>query len=622
MAALLHDNRAKARARARARIFFFFAQFFMPLLTKESLETLRHRINLIDIVGSHIELKAAGSAYKGLCPFHDEKSPSFMIQKGDSHYHCFGCGAHGDAIHFLMSHLKMSFSDAVQNLAERFHVHLEYLEDKDAHKGPSKVLLKEALEQACRFYHFYLLHTPVGHEVLQYLYKRGLDLDFIHSFRVGLAPKHPGYFRKIMHAKFIKDETLVTAGLIAENKEGRWRDFFSDRITFPICDAAGAVIGFSARKYKEETYGGKYINTSETPLFKKSRVLFGLNYSRRRIAKESKAIIVEGQIDALRLIQEGFDFTVAGQGTAFGEGHAKELLNLGVTTIYLALDGDQAGQEATVKIGDLFQRQGIEVQVIEMIKGMDPDGFLRERGPEAFEQLLNAPHNYLEFLVRHFSQSYDLNSPAAKHQLVEIIARQIRNWEQPIMVQESLRKLAYLTQVPETTLLLEQNYTPNLYIKKSANIGLETIDPDRILELDLLRWLLIAKEKPEKLFALAQTNLQPQDFHVSICSKMYQALLDMHRKNEPIDAISLILKMEDPEGQTLISELLEKKVNKEKAEVYFLETLQKILNRNWMEDCEKIKMKIQSGQCEDGEALNLVKEYNDLRKNFPKINNN
>lgn len=591
----------------------------MPLFTKESLETLRQRIDLVDVLSSHMELKKAGSAYKGLCPFHDEKTPSFMIQKGDTHYHCFGCGAHGDAIHFLMSHLKMNFSEAVESLAERFHVHLEIQEDSESNKGPSKALMKEALEQACRFYHFYLLHTPEGHEVLQYLYKRGLDLDFIHQFQIGLAPKTGGYFRKMMHAKFIKDETLSVAGLITETKEGRWRDFFSERITFPIRDAAGAVIGFSARKYKEETFGGKYINTSETALFKKSRVLFGLNYSRKRIAKESRAMIVEGQIDALRLIQEGFNYTVAGQGTAFGEGHAKELLTLGVKSVFLAMDGDSAGQEATIKIGDIFQREGVEVQVIPMPKGLDPDAFLRENGPEEFTRLIENAMGYLEFLVRHHSQKYDLHSPAAKHQMVDLIAKQVRNWEQPVLVQESLRKLAHLTQISENTLLLEQNHTPNLYIKKSSSIGLQIVDADRILELDLLRWLLMIQEGRERLLTLAQENLHPEDFRVIICRKMYLALQDAFYKKEPTDAISLILKIDDPEGQLLISELLEKKINKEKADSHFTETLQKILNRNWMELCENVKMKIQSGRCDDDKALELVKEYNELRKNPPKI---
>lgn len=267
----------------------------MRIFTKESLETLRQRIDLVEVLNGHIDLKKSGAAYKGLCPFHDEKTPSFMIQKGDTHYHCFGCGAHGDAIQFLMTHLKISFMDAVENLAQRFNVPLQEVEKGDDNQGPNKSVLKDALEKACRFYNFFLLHTEEGHRALQYLYSRGIDLDFINTFGIGLAPRSGGIFRKMMHAQFVKDTTMIDAGLMAPSSSGGYRDFFYDRITFPIRDAHGAVIGFSARKYHDDTFGGKYVNTSETALFKKSRVLYGLNYSRKRIVKERQTIIVEGR---------------------------------------------------------------------------------------------------------------------------------------------------------------------------------------------------------------------------------------------------------------------------------------------------------------------------------------
>ncbi len=214
----------------------------MPIFSKESLETLRQKIDLVDVLSSHIDLKRAGASYKALCPFHDEKSPSFMVQKGDTHYHCFGCGAHGDAISFLMTYQKMNFNDAVESLAQRFSVPLEIVEGEA--KGPNKAVLKEALDLASRFFHFYLLHTDEGHEALRYLYSRGLDLPFIQHFQIGLSPKAPGALRKVLHSKFVRDETLQEVGLIVPGKEGGWRDFFHERITFPICDASGAVIGF------------------------------------------------------------------------------------------------------------------------------------------------------------------------------------------------------------------------------------------------------------------------------------------------------------------------------------------------------------------------------------------
>lgn len=324
----------------------------MAIYSKESLERLRQKIDLGEVISSYVSMQRSGASYKALCPFHEEKTPSFLIHKGDSHYHCFGCGAHGDAISFLMEYAKMTFVEALESLAERFQVSLEKVEEEE--KGPDKKKLKQVLERASVFYRFFLLHSDEGKIALQYLYKRDIDLAFIERFEIGYAPKQGDMLYKLLKAEGFPDEDLQLAGLYLPSRR---KDFFTERITFPIRDRMGAVIGFSARKFKEETFGGKYINTSETPLFKKSQVLFGFCYSRHRMAKERKAIVVEGQIDALRLIFEGFDFTVAGQGTAFGDGHVKELLGLGVQQVYLAFDGDRAGKEAAVKVGDLFQKK-------------------------------------------------------------------------------------------------------------------------------------------------------------------------------------------------------------------------------------------------------------------------
>lgn len=591
----------------------------MVIFSKESLETLRQRVNLVDVLSSHIELKRSGAAYKGLCPFHDEKSPSFMIQKGDSHYHCFGCGAHGDAIQFLMTHQKMSFSDAVEHLAQRFQVHLERLEQGEEKKGTNKALLKEAVETACQFYHFYLLHTAEGHEALKYLYSRGIDLEFIRYFQLGLAPKAPGIFRKVMMAKKMREDILVEAGLLAFHKDGQVRDFFSDRIMFPIYHHTGHIIGFSGRKYKEETFGGKYVNTPETPLFKKSRVLFGLHYCRRRIAKERRAIVVEGQIDALRLIQEGFNIAVAGQGTAFGEGHVKELVNLGINQVFLAMDPDQAGQEATSKVGHLFQKEGIEVRVVQMPDGQDPDAFLREHGPEAFIKLLESSLDYLAFLLKHLSRDLNIDSPAGKNELIQKATKLIREWDHPLMVHETLRKLAQMMKVPEEMVGVGQDSLPNIYIKKSASVGLQSVDPDRILETDLLRWLLLMGQEQPRLVNLVCANLKEQDFHVSICQKIFTVYKENYENQRPCDLLSLAIDLNDAEGQLVMSDLLQKKINKERAEEQLIATIQKILDRNWMEKREEIKVKIQSGQCSDDEALALVKVFDELKRSPPQV---
>lgn len=593
----------------------------MPLFTKESLDTLRQRVDLAEVLSAHIDLKRSGASYKGLCPFHDEKTPSFMVQKGDTHYHCFGCGAHGDAIKFLMTYVKMNFSDAVESLAQRFNVPLQFVESHEEKKGPNKAALKEALERACQLFQLLLLKTDEGHQALQYLYERGIDLDFIHRFRIGLAPKESGLLRKVLHTKFIKDDIMGEAGLISPGKEGGWRDFFQERITFPISDASGSIIGFSARKYKESTFGGKYINTPETPLFKKSRVLFGLNHCRRRIAKERKAIIVEGQIDALRLIASGFDITVAGQGTAFGPEHVKELMNLGLNEVYLALDNDEAGRQAACKVGNFFQKEGVEAKIITLPLGSDPDAYLRAHGPNAFLKQMQSSVDYLNFLVSVMSDKTNINSPAGKNELVQILVKQIREWDHPLMIHESLRKLAALTKVPESMVGVGQEHLPNIYIKSSASIGLQTIDPDKILESDFLRWILLQEltEKARQRFLeISRAHLKIEDLHVPACRNLYKACCSCQEAKSPLDLLSIAVHMDDPEGQGLISDLLQKKVNPERAEEQFLESIQKILDRNWMEKCEEIRVRIQSANHSDDEALALTKELRDLQQAKPK----
>jgi DNA primase len=587
------------------------------MYSKESLETLRQKIDLGEVISSYVPMKRSGASYKGLCPFHEEKTPSFMLNKGDSHYHCFGCGAHGDAISFLMEYVKMSFVEALEFLAERFQVSLDKVDSEE--KGPNKKRLKQALEKACAFYRFFLLHSDEGKAALEYLYERDIDLQFIQKFEIGYAPKHGSMVHKLLRAEGFSEEELQLSGILRIGATGRRSDFFSERITFPIRDRMGAVIGFSSRKFKEETFGGKYINTAETPLFKKSHTLFGFCYSRHRIAKERKAIIVEGQVDALRLIFEGFDYTVAGQGTAFGEGHLKELLSLGVNQVYLAFDGDKAGQEASVKVGDLFQSKGVEVMLIPLPKGSDPDTFLRENGKEAFSELLEKSEDYLSFYYKHLASFQDMTSPSQKNEIVETIAARIRAWEHPILVHESLKKLAELAEIPQETLGAEAPL-PRVRITRASPLSHSTIDPDRILEMDLLRWLFISPDPESFSFLAICKNIAKEDFKVPACACLFDTYLGLTFEQRR-EWFTLAGRLNKKEEQEVLNELLEKKVNKQRIEENVLETIKNLLNRNWMEKKEKILEKIKQSSASDDEMSPLIQEFNNLSKSPPQLIN-
>lgn len=565
------------------------------MYTKESLQNLKEKIDLIDVISSQIDLKRAGAAYKALCPFHDEKSPSFTVKRGDSHYHCFGCGAHGDAIQFLMQLQGLTFREAVEMLAERFHIPLQ--EEDKVEKGISSLTLQEVLNFASHFYHFYLQRTEEGRVALNYLTKRGLSLDFIRRFGVGYAPEGAELFFKAMEEKKFSKEILLAAGLLTQ--DGR-RPFFRERITFPVHNPRGSVIGFSARKIREETFGGKYINTVETQLFKKSRLLFGLNYSRRRIVKEQRALLVEGQIDCLGLIEAGLDYTVAALGTAFGEGHVETLKNLGVRLVTIAFDADKAGIEAASKTGSLFQKVGIEVEVLILPKGMDPDSFLREKGKSAFLDL--DAKDYLTFRV--LTTDLDLKSPAGKTQFVKEMKLEIEKWDDPVMVHESLQKLARLVQLPAQMLGAQRPV-----YRRPTGVKV-AVDPDRVLEIDLLRLLLRGDAKYREI---ARKYIEVSHFRLDSCQKLYRAYLEAQ---EP-DLLSVMELIDDAEVEKCVNEIMSTKLKSEKLEQLLLFTIQKVIDRKWLADRESIQREIVSGKHSDDEMLALVRKFDSIER--PKV---
>lgn len=571
------------------------------VFTKQCLDQLKDRVDLVDLISGYLPMKRYGKAHKALCPFHQEKSPSFIVQRGDSHYHCFGCSAHGDAIQFLMHYLNISFVEAVEVLAERYHVILER-EERTEGGTSAKPLLKEVCRLACSYFHNCLLYTEEGRDALNYLYRRGITIDFIRRFEVGFAPADGKGLRKVMEEAKVDWQQQIEAGLLIE--EGR-RPFFRERIIFPIYSVTGQAIGFSARKIKEETFGGKYINTPETPLFKKSRILFGLNFSRRRIIKERKVIIVEGQIDCLKMIEAGLNLTVAALGTAFGEGHAEELKKLQVRQAYLLFDGDPAGKAAASKVGDLLQKRSIDVRVVTLPQKTDPDSFLIQFGMGKLIEELEKAIGYLAFQIDFLKQENKGDSAAGKAAVISQLKKQIEAWEDPILIHESLRQLASLAHLPHEAVGTLPAHP--LRIAARGSLPFRNLDTNRVLEVDLLRWLIIIGER---FLPTAQKFLSSSHFTTSACRALFQRIVDEGKT----DLLSLASAVRD---QSLIDEIVQKKVNCDRAKELFLETVQKLLDREWMQKREAVRMKIYNGTFKEEELAELAKEFDELKKNRP-----
>jgi DNA primase len=381
--------------------------------------------------------------------------------------------------------------------------------------------------------------------------------------------------------------------------------FFMDRITIPIKDSHGNVLGFTARRFQEEDKGPKYINTKETPLFKKSQILFGLYESRKRIVKEKKALIVEGQIDAMRLIHEGFDFTVAGQGTAFGEMHVQQIKDLGVESVYIAFDGDLAGQQAALKVGQLFLKQGIEVMIPMLSKGEDPDTILLKKGKQFFDELLEKSLPYLDFLKSVLVKNKDLSLPAVKSGVIKEMANIVNAWIDPVMRHEGRKKIAEIFHIPLDFIEAKEE----LKNEEPLENNKEVVDFDLILEGDLVRWLIVAHELTREI---ALKNLEQKDLFHPEMQKLYELLIE--KKG---DLMGVLSSPDSIKLQPFIDKVLSKKIAIERAEVLMIETVRKILERNWLKERETIIKKMQENSHDEALLEQLAKSFDLIKQKRP-----
>jgi DNA primase len=357
----------------------------------ESVEAVKAAANIVELVEARVRLRKVGGRYTGLCPFHQEKTPSFSVSPDRGTYHCFGCGVGGDSISFVRETEGLDFVGAIEWLAERFRVPLEYeasSPEADA-KRRRRDRLYALLDQAASFYER-VLWAEGGAPVQEYLTSRGLGEDVCREFRLGLSPAGSTLVRKAGEKGFSRDE-MAAAGLVSR----RGSDYFQRRLMFPLTDARGRIVGFQARKlHEDDPLRGKYVNSPESELFRKSNVLYGFHLARPAISKEDRALVVEGNTDVIALRQAGLPPVVASMGTALTDAQLKELARL-TRRIFLCFDSDAAGEDATLRGMELAMKQGFDVRVVVLPQGKDPAD-----DPAGFEERLGAAEPYAVHRVR------------------------------------------------------------------------------------------------------------------------------------------------------------------------------------------------------------------------------
>jgi DNA primase len=383
----------------------------MKQIPRETIEEVRSRNDIADVIGSYLSLKNAGTRFKALCPFHKEKSPSFTVSPDRQIYHCFGCGAGGDVIRFVQEYEKVDFMTALQMLADRAGMELS-LEEGGEGSGADKRKLLQIHEGVTQLYQRILLEHESGEAGRAYLATRALSPETIKDFQIGFAPDRFDALEKWAQQKKIPLELMEQAGLMVKSdKRSGYYDRFRNRLMFPIRDEAGRVIGFSGRAIVKDEKSGKYVNSPETPLFHKSRVLFAIDKARRAMAESRIAIICEGQIDAIRCHEAGLTNVVASQGTALTSDHAR-MVRRYADEVILVLDADAAGQKAALKSSAAFIAEELSVRVASLPEGEDPDSLVRDHGAEALRSRIANAVSALDFLINCFAQTENLKTDA------------------------------------------------------------------------------------------------------------------------------------------------------------------------------------------------------------------
>ncbi len=403
----------------------------MAVIPKESIEKVLEATDLVDLIASYIPVKKAGATYRANCPFHNEKTPSFYIDPRKQRYVCYGCSASGDAISFVKDHLNMPFMDAVRMLASKANIHLiEESTDPNAEQSRrTRGRLLDLHREATAFFHEQLMKNPAAQHARDYMKSRGFGAEMAASWSIGWMPDNPKLFLDWARARKFSGRELVDSGIVKLQHDDNPRSGlyvrFQDRLMFPIRNEIGDVIAFSARQLRENKNSGKYINSPETALFKKSRVFFGLDRAKKAIRKEKAALLCEGQLDAICCHQVGIEQAVATCGTACTREHAK-LLKRYTNDVLVCFDADKAGLAAVEKAYRELVPEGLAVRVVEMPAGEDPDSFLKSYGEAAFRELLVKAKDFFDFKLERAkaSGSFDsaANRAAALTECVEMLA--------------------------------------------------------------------------------------------------------------------------------------------------------------------------------------------------------
>jgi len=493
----------------------------MALYPQQFLDDLKSHADIVTVIQDYVSLKKVGATFKGLCPFHGEKTPSFHVNRDKGFFHCFGCGVGGDVLKFLELHDKVGFQDAVKLLAQRFGMTLPQLEQTDdqrANAAERETLLK--IHEAAAAWFREQLASPAGARVRGQIADRGISPNTNDAMGLGFAPPAREALKQALLKQGFSQALLLRAGLLVERDDGRVIDRFRNRLMIPICRDTGSVIGFGGRALDADQQP-KYLNSPETPIYSKGRTLYGLNLSKSGIQQGGFAILVEGYFDFAQVHQAGYQSVVASCGTALTPQQAQQLRRF-TSKIVLSFDPDAAGQGAAAKSCEMLVAEGFDVNVATLPPGEDPDLYVRHRGRAAYGERLKESRPYLEYLLDRVATSHDLQTDEGRVHFVTAMLPIAARIPDAAMRDRFADRIAFKARVTDEVVRAEIRRAAvqkQATVRNRANTGFGQVTK---AEKGLIWWLI--HEPAPALAALA--GLEPEDFE----GLAAREVLDLARK--------------------------------------------------------------------------------------------
>lgn len=526
----------------------------------ELVEEIRTKNDIVDIISGYVRLKKQGSNYFGLCPFHNEKSPSFSVSQNKQMYHCFGCGAGGNVFTFIMEYENYTFPEAIKYLAEKAGVSLPEIEyDEAAKKRDNKrTRILELNKDVAKFY-YYMLRSPQGKVGMDYLTGRKLTPETMNRFGLGYSSKYSNDMLNFLKGKGYTEDLIREAGLVNFDEKNGMYDKFWNRVMFPIQDVNHRVIGFGGRVMGDGK--PKYLNSPETPVFDKSRNLYGLNHA--RTSRKNHLILCEGYMDVIAMHQAGFPEAVASLGTAFTSGQAS-LLKRYTSEILLTYDSDEAGTKAALRAIPILKEAGLTGRVIHLEPYKDPDEFIKNLGAEEFQKRIDEAENCFFFEIRVLQQRFDMNDPASQTQFHREIAKKLCEFPQELERENYLTAVARQFMInPDQLRKLVLSYaaklggvSENVKPKPTVNQKKNPEDAGKTDQRLLLTWIV---DEPS-IYRKIEKYINISDFTDELYQKTAQRLFEDLKKGQWNPA-AIISMFEDEEQQREVASIFNTKLS-------------------------------------------------------------